>query len=68
MARGNESRDELIAGLVRVGELELSGDDELEVDATSPPASSSSAAILSSLPSSTATAAESWSRVPASPW
>jgi predicted ester cyclase len=33
MSPRNASRDELIAGLVRVGELELTGEDEARVDA-----------------------------------
>jgi predicted ester cyclase len=33
MSPQNQSRDELVAGLVRVGELELTGEDEAGVDA-----------------------------------
>jgi predicted ester cyclase len=33
MSPRNDSRDQLVAGLVRVGELELSGEDEAGVDA-----------------------------------
>jgi predicted ester cyclase len=33
MSPQNDSRDELVAGLVRIGELELTGEDEAKVDA-----------------------------------